>query len=89
MNLVEHLQRLHDDQVIGARELAVLLHTTEAQVYKLSSTAPARLPPRLKVFGRKLAWRVGTCRAWVRAQDSMDTPATAGSAKRLGRPRAA
>lgn len=67
MDLIQQVQHLHDDQVIGTLELATMLNTTEAQVYKLNSVAPERLPPRLKIFGRKLAWRVGTCRAWIRS----------------------
>lgn len=78
MDLLEHLQCLHDDQVIGARELAALLNTTKGQIYKLNSIAPERLPPRLKKYGRKLAWRIGTCRAWIRTEEV-----------RAGRPRAA
>ena len=65
-----NLQRAHDDQVIGPRELALLLNTTEKYIYKLQSTAPDRLPPRLWGFGRKLAWRIGTCRKWVRDHDA-------------------
>ena len=81
---------MDDDQVIGPHELADLLNTTLSQVYKLSSAEPERLPPRLIVFGRKLAWRVGACKEWLRAQEvayvnarNMQT-----SAKRIGRPRA-
>lgn len=61
------LQHSHDDQVIGVRELAILLHTSEKNVYKLHSVDPCQLPPRLNGFGRKLAWRLGTCREWVRS----------------------
>lgn len=78
MDLIEQLQYLHDDQVIGARELAALLNTTKAQIYKLNSIAPERLPPRLKKCGRKLSWRVGTCRAWIRTDE-----------RHTGRPRGA
>ena len=60
------LQRLHDDQVIGVHELAVFLNTTEGQIYKLHSKVPGALPPKLKRFGRRLAWRMGTCRDWIR-----------------------
>lgn len=84
------LQRLADDQVVGTKELAVLLNTTEGQIYKLSSSAPERLPPRLAVFGRKLAWHLGTCRGWLRDQAKIEVSvATAADApvKRMGRPR--
>ena len=45
-----NIHRLHDDQVIGIRELAQFLNTTEAQLYKLNTTCPDRLPPRLVMF---------------------------------------
>lgn len=90
MDVVVNVHRLHDDQVIGTNELAVLLHTTPAQIYKLSSTEPHRLPPRLKVFGRKLAWRMGACRQWLRSQDGSTQQAEpAATPTRLGRPRSA
>jgi hypothetical protein len=86
------LQRLDDDQVVGTKELAVLLNTTEGQIYKLSSSAPDRLPPRLAVFGRKLAWHLGTCRAWLREQAKITVPVAPAidtPVKRMGRPRSA
>lgn len=88
-NLVKTVH-LDDDQVIGPRELADLLNTTLSQVYKLSSAEPERLPPRLVVFGRKLAWRVGSCKEWLRAQQVAHVTARnlQASAKRIGRPRA-
>ena len=81
---------MDDDQVIGPHELADLLNTTLSQVYKLSSAEPERLPPRLIVFGRKLAWRVGSCKEWLRAQEVAHVTARSmqTSAKRIGRPRA-
>lgn len=85
------LQRSHDDQVIGVRELAILLHTSEKNVYKLHSIAPCRLPPRLNGFGRKLSWRLGTCREWVRSlgvfvQEKQGSEPQDGLV-RMGRPR--
>lgn len=57
MDPVTKLKLISDDQVVGVAEVAALLGTTEGQVYKLSSQQPQCLPPRLKVFGRRLAWR--------------------------------
>lgn len=68
-NTRHQLAQLDDDQVILVDELAQLLGTTRAQIYKLSSHQPLNLPPRLRLFGRKLAWRLGTCRAWICAHD--------------------
>jgi predicted DNA-binding transcriptional regulator AlpA len=64
------LQKCHDDQIIGVEELAVLLNTTQKAVYKIHSESPKKLPPRLVVFGRKLCWRLGTCREWIRALEA-------------------
>lgn len=80
---------MNDDQVIGPHELADLLNTTVSQIYKLTSSEPDRLPPRLVVFGRKLAWRVGSCKEWLRTQQVAHVTARnlQASAKRIGRPR--
>lgn len=62
------LAQLADDQVIGAAELATMLNTSPANIYKMCSSNPERLPQRLTVFGRRAAWRMGTCRQWLRQQ---------------------
>lgn len=89
--LKAQLSSFDDDQVINVRELSVLLGTTPANVYKLSCHTPSSLPPRLEGFGRRLAWRFGTCKAWVRARDGvMASPSyTEPQTRRTGRPRMA
>lgn len=83
-----NIHRLHDDQVIGIRELAQFLNTTEAQLYKLNTTCPDRLPPRLVMFGRRLAWRMGACRQWLRSDQQPLTPSLPETGTtRKGRPR--
>lgn len=83
-----NIHRLHDDQVIGIRELAQFLNTTEGQLYKLNTTCPDRLPPRLVMFGRRLAWRMGTCRQWLRSDQQASAQAHAENNEvRKGRPR--
>jgi hypothetical protein len=69
--LFARLQKSHDDQIVGVEELAVQLNTTARVVYKIHSTSPEKLPPRLIVFGRKLCWRLGTCREWIRALEAV------------------
>jgi len=64
------LASYHDDQVIGADELAAMLNTSAGMVYRLCAIREESLPPRLRTFGRKLAWRLGTCRDWLRQQDT-------------------
>jgi predicted DNA-binding transcriptional regulator AlpA len=83
-----NIHRLHDDQVIGIRELAQFLNTTEAQLYKLNTTCPDRLPPRLVMFGRRLAWRMGACRQWLRSDQQPFAPSLPETGTtRKGRPR--
>jgi predicted DNA-binding transcriptional regulator AlpA len=90
MDPVTKLKLISDDQVVGVAEVAALLGTTEGQVYKLSSQQPQCLPPRLKVFGRRLAWRMGTCREWVRNLEQVtDLPDPERQTVRFGRPRKA
>jgi len=81
------LQRMHDDQIIGPAYLALLLDTTEKYIYQLNHKTPALLPPRIEAFGRRLAWRLGTCRQWIRALENTDGNSQA-PPKRIGRPRA-
>lgn len=78
-----------DEQVIDAVELAALLSTTDNMIYRYNYIKPAALPPRLAGFGRKLCWRLGTCRAWLREKAEPESlPTTEGAAaKRTGRPR--
>lgn len=76
-----------DDQLITVPELAELLRTTPAQVYKQSCHAPHSLPPRVQGLGRRLVWHLGTCKAWIRARIQTD-PITEAGAPRIGRPRA-
>lgn len=70
VNVFLQLQKCHDDQIIGPEELAALLNTTYKVVYKIHSDSPSKLPPRLVVFGRKLCWRLGTCREWIRSLEA-------------------
>jgi predicted DNA-binding transcriptional regulator AlpA len=84
--LFAKLQHAHDDQIVGVLEVAILLNTTEGCVYKLSSQEPQKLPPRITIFGKKLAWRLGTCRQWIRGLKT-DKPDTIFQTKRIGRPR--
>jgi hypothetical protein len=77
-----------DDQLINVAELATLLRTTPAQVYKQASTSPQALPPRMTGFGRRLIWRLGTCREWIRVRSPVVAPPSATpSHPRIGRPR--
>jgi len=80
-----------DEQVIGAVELAALLATTDNMIYRYNYIKPTALPPRLSRFGRKLCWRMGTCREWLRNQASPEAaPSPQQSAtRRTGHPRAA
>lgn len=77
-----------DDQLITVTELASLLRTTPAQVYKQASTSPDALPPRMTGLGRRLIWRLGTCREWIRSRSPVVAPqASIPMSRRIGRPR--
>ncbi len=84
VNVFLHLQKCHDDQVIGPEELAALLNTTYKVVYKIHSDSPSKLPPRLVVFGRKLCWRLGTCREWIRSLEAAQVGASPKKATERG-----
>jgi predicted DNA-binding transcriptional regulator AlpA len=86
----KQLATMHDDQVIGVPELAAMLDTSPGMIYRLAYVGNAKLPPRLTSFGRKLAWRLGTCREWLRTlpEDGGRGGVAASSTRpRIGRPR--
>jgi predicted DNA-binding transcriptional regulator AlpA len=90
MNTIDPIKLLDqsDDQLITVQELAALLRTTPSNVYKQSSCMPGSLPPRMTCFGRRLVWRLGTCRDWIRARSPVIVePPTATPKSRMGRPR--
>ena len=78
------LAGLHDDTLIGPRELAALTASTWQSTQKLARRSPERLPPRATVPGRQLRWRLGTVRAWIR---SHGTTVPEMSVRRVGAPR--
>jgi predicted DNA-binding transcriptional regulator AlpA len=81
------LAGLHDDQLIGVSELAVMLNTSTGMIYRLAYVDSSRLPPKITTFGRKLTWRLGTCREWLRSQPEAGGPRSmeVASTKRIGR----
>ena len=78
------LAGLHDDTLIGPRELAALTASTCQTTQKLARRSPERLPPRAAVPGRQLRWHLGTVRAWIRAHR---TTAPDNPVRRVGAPR--
>lgn len=61
------LQTANDDQVVNSDELGVLLNMTRGWIHQLRHFAPQKLPPPLQLHGRRLVWRLGTVREWVRS----------------------
>ncbi|MCA8349947.1 hypothetical protein [Burkholderia cepacia] len=61
------LQNAHDDQLIDSNELAVLLRTTRGRVHQLRHSTPEKLPQPLTLFDRRLVWRIGSVREWIRS----------------------
>lgn len=91
------LQTAHDDQLINSFELAVLLNVTRGWIHQVRHFDPQKLPPPLQLHGRRLVWRLGSVREWVRSlptttsaqcseQDGQESPF---AARRPGRPRKA
>lgn len=60
------LSHRHDDELIDIDDLALLLKTTRAFVYRLHSLNDPRLPPPMPAFGRRLVWHLGSVRKWLR-----------------------
>lgn len=54
-------------EIIGIRELAVILHKSEASISADVTRAPHRLPPRIVIPGsRKVLWRLSTVEQWLK-----------------------
>ncbi len=51
-------------EILDVAALAARHHTTPAQIRKLNSQDPERLPPRLALGGRILLWRLVDVQAW-------------------------
>lgn len=60
------LSHRHDDELIDIEDIALLLKTTRAFVYRLHSLNDPRLPPPSPNFGRRLVWHLGSVRKWLR-----------------------
>lgn len=86
----KNLASYSDDQLIGAVELAALLATTAAMIYRYLYTNASALPPPMAGFGRKRVWRLGNCRDWLRkrAGPSAEPMLNQAPVRRTGRPRA-
>jgi predicted DNA-binding transcriptional regulator AlpA len=50
--------------ILDAEGLATRYHTSRGYIHKLHATDPTRLPPRLKLGGRILLWRLVDVEAW-------------------------
>lgn len=60
------LSHRHDDELIDIDDIALLLKTTRAFVYRLHSLGDPRLPPPMSAYGRRLVWHLGSVRKWLR-----------------------
>ena len=61
------LQSAHDDQLIDSHELSILLRTTRNRVHQMRHSTPEKLPAPLMLFDRRLVWRLGAVRQWIRS----------------------
>lgn len=84
-----NLANYDDEQLINAAELAALLSTTGAMIYRYLYKSPGAIPGPMPGFGRKRVWHLGSCRRWLRERASAGTvqPSSAPAPKRTGRPR--
>ncbi|MCA8270618.1 hypothetical protein [Burkholderia vietnamiensis] len=65
--VLAHLRNADDDQLIDSSELAVLLRTTRGRIHQLRHCTPEKLPQPLTLFERRLVWRLGAVREWIRS----------------------
>jgi predicted DNA-binding transcriptional regulator AlpA len=92
MRVAALVSRMHEDSLIGPRELAALHSTTVGAIHQLRAKHPERLPPTAGVGGRQLRWHLGTAQKWLRDRATATSAASvslAEAAKRNGRPRKA
>lgn len=72
-----------DEILIGVREVAALLRTSPAAVYKRLERGMA--PPPCVSTGNQIRFRVGDVRNWLRSLQV--TEPEEGASKKIGRPR--
>lgn len=54
--------------ILNTKELAKVLHLSVGTIHQYATKAPERLPPRLKLPGRRLQWAAKDVQAWVEAR---------------------
>lgn len=81
--LAAKVGRLADDMLIGSAELAAFLGVSKLSI----QTGSVRVPMRVVGLGRKMQWRLGDVREFVRKQQTL-TPALSEQPppRRPGRP---
>lgn len=81
--LAAKVGRLADDMLIGSAELAAFLGVSRMSI----QTGSVRVPMRVTGLGKKMQWRLGDVRAFVRQQQTMPSasPEPQGT-RRIGRP---
>lgn len=59
--------------LINTKDLAKLLGLTVGSVHQYASRAPERLPPRMRLPGRRLQWDRDVVMAWLEDHAAPDT----------------
>lgn len=80
--LAAKLSRLHDDMLIGSTELAAFLGVSRVSI----QTGSVRVPDRVFGLSRKMQWRLGDVRTFVREQQTTAAVLVTSAVNRPGRP---
>lgn len=82
-DLALKVTRLSDDMLIGSAELAAFLGISRLSI----QTGSVRLPERLAGLSKKMQWRLGDVKEFVRSQQTQQLPSSVATGKRgRGRP---
>ena len=84
-DLVEKLARLPDDTIVSTLEVAAMLNISPQTI----RCKTVRVPDRLIGLSRKMQWRIGDVRAFIRGQKTETAPASSAQEtppKKRGRP---
>ncbi|MGZ5799706.1 MAG: hypothetical protein ACXWJZ_03650 [Burkholderiaceae bacterium] len=68
-DLAAKIAKFHDDMLLGSEELAAFLGVSQDSI----QTGRVITPPRVSGFTRKLKWRFGDVRAFIRDQSKTST----------------
>jgi predicted DNA-binding transcriptional regulator AlpA len=67
LDIRQHFSQVDDLCLLNAQEFAELIGLSMSSLYTMRSRTPESLPQPVSARRRKLVWRAGDIRAWLRS----------------------